>query len=177
MAVTSQMRRAVIPLLSVVSLAAHGQTLTVCEALHRLDDLNGKEIKVRGVWQMGHTGRFIWSDVNCELPILRDGWVWKPFIQLWPRGEGRRFDDDYERLKGKKYSAAPPSKIVATITGHLETHSHFQVSNGRPADFKYAAAILWYSDVEQIEKSPYTPGELERALEAGRHPYPVRTNK
>jgi hypothetical protein len=152
---------------------ASAQTLTVCELLAHLDDLNGKEVRVRGTWTIGDTGEFLESSVGCESHTVRDGWMWKDFIYVMPLNkDAEHFRSEHYRLKTENYDK--PVKIVATVAGRFETRDHFEVRGRAVGPYKYCVGMVWYQGVEEINVLPYDDDERERQWEMARHPYPER---
>jgi hypothetical protein len=131
-------------------------TRTVCEALMDLTDLNGKDVKIRGVFGAGHTGQELFASPPCAQPTIRDGWVWRDFISVWPA-----------------------NKIMATLVGRLETRDHFDVrifQDGRqvPDAYRWFVAHLLYRVIDHFEAVPEGPQEIAQEAESRRRPYAVR---
>lgn len=146
------------------------QALGVCDVLRGLEDLNHKEITVRGTWIAGHVGEVLIPTQPCDHTTIRDGWVWQDAIELAATTKDPwAFLRDYYRLLASKPSP-DDVKIVATFTGRLETRDHFKVENGRPVAFNYSVALIRYRDARDLEIVPYKPGEIERELEFRKHP-------
>jgi hypothetical protein len=158
------------------SLAA--QTQTVCEALRDLTDINGKQVRVRGVIAIGDTGQGVFASPPCPAPTVRDGWCWQDVIAIWP-AHGRAAAASTIAELNRTRRAHPDCKLVATVTGRLETRDRFEVrtmpdGSLRPVAFNYFVATLKYDGITDIELVPWHPGELEKVLEAGRRPWAVR---
>jgi len=49
-----------------------------------LTDLNGKDVKIRGVFGARHTGQELFASPARAQPTIRDGWLWRDFIRVWP---------------------------------------------------------------------------------------------
>lgn len=82
------------------------------------------------------------------------------------------------KLRGPKRDAH--AKIVATLTGSLETRDHFEVqrlaTRLEPRAFGYFVALLQYGSAVDFEVVPYDPGEEERELEWRRQPWAKPTD-
>ena len=152
------------------------QAIGVCELLHGLEDLKGTEISVRGVWAVGDTGEILYPESPCASSTVRDGWVWSAVISVAPRDTNARgFQNEYWRLRGgtRPHQSV---KIVATLTGRLETRNHFDVqklANGRrvPRAFRFWVAELTYIAAADFEVVPYRPGEEEDEMHWRRDPW------
>jgi hypothetical protein len=151
------------------------QPLTVCQLLSQLDDLNGKQVSVRGSWGMGDTGEILLSTGPCEQRTVRDGWIWPDAIQV----VGGMSNKEYWRLGARIREAGSrtPTRIVATLTGRLETRPHFSVRYGRPVAFKGLVALLHYQKAEDLQIVPYGPGEFEWTDEFSRNPFARRVKR
>lgn len=157
-----------------------GEPLTVCQALSQLDDLNGKEVSVRGAWGIGDTGEILIALGPCEHRTVRDGWVWQDAIRVFAGAkEAAARSEDYWRLteRMRDSGSLTSSRIVATLSGRLETRRHFEVRNGRPAAFRDFVALLRYLSVQEMQIAPYEAGQLEWELELCRRPVPRRVKR
>ena len=158
-------------------LGAKAQTLTVCEVLRGLEDLNHQTIKVRGSWGVGDAGESLITTSPCDRRTVRDGWIWQDAIQVFAQTDkAKAFAYDFHRQEKEN------SRIVATLSGRLETRDHFEVQTlvtgvKRPVAYKYFVALLRYEDVEDMKAFPFKPGEWERELEILRHPLPKRVQQ
>jgi hypothetical protein len=152
------------------SALSSAQTLTVCELLRGLEDLNHTEVTVRGTWIAGHVGEVLIPTEPCGRATIRDGWIWQDAVELAAatREAGAFLRDYYRLLETKR--GPDDVKIVATLTGRLETRDHFKAENGRPVAFSYYVAVIRYTDATDLEIVPYKPGEIERELEFRKHP-------
>jgi hypothetical protein len=143
-----------------------------------LTDLNGKDVKIRGVFGAGHTGQELFASPPCAQATVRDGWVWRDFISAWP-ADGTASVANAIATYHQMARAHPGSQIVVTLTGRLETRDHFDVRtfpDGRqvPVAFKWFVARLLYRTIDHFEAVPPELGEVERELESRRRPYAVR---
>jgi hypothetical protein len=160
-----------------VLLSASAQTLTVCEVLRGLEDLNHQKVKVTGSWSPGDAGEALITKSPCDSRTVRDGWIWQDAIQVFAQTDkARAFRYDSHRLEKQN------SRIVATLSGRLETRDHFEVQTlvtgvKRPVAYKYFVAILQYEYVEDMKAVPLKPGEREQELEIRRHPQPKRVQQ
>ena len=73
----------------------------------------------------------------------------------------------------------PNCKIMATLTGRLETRNHFDVrifQDGRqvPDAYKWFVAHLLYRAIDHFEAVPEDPEEIAHEAESRRTPYAVR---
>ncbi len=111
-------------LIPLVLCGVSAQTRTVCEALADLTDLNGHEVKIRGAFIRGDTGQELFAWPPCPQPTVRDGWVWRDIIQVWPvDGQGSvtgALATYHEMAKAHR-----DCDIVVTLEGRLETRDHF----------------------------------------------------
>lgn len=152
------------------------RTIGVCELLRGLEDLNGTEVSVRGVWAVGDTGEILYPVSPCASPTVRDGWVWSAAISVAPKDtNARQLQNEYWRLRGGT-RPREPVKIVATLTGRLETRDHFEVqkrANGRrvPRAFRFFVAELTYWTAADFEVVPYRAGEEENEMRWRRDPW------
>jgi hypothetical protein len=164
-----------------VLFGASAQTLTICEVLSGLEDLNHQEIKVRGSWAVGHVGEVLIATSPCNHPTVRDGWIWQDAIQVFAQTDkAKAFADDYRRIE--KSLSTMNARIVATLSGRLETRNHFEIVTlpsgvKRPTAFGYFVALLRYERVEDMTAVPFKPGESERELEIRRRPEPKQLHK
>jgi hypothetical protein len=140
---------------------------TVCGVLGHLSDLNGKEVRVRGAWFISRVTRtaILTPLHRCENPTIRDGWQFGDVVQTSVMDKSvdvGRIDAEYGRLSK---SSAGAARIVATLTGRLETQEHFgtdqDVSGAEhPRAYAwFAPARLMFRDVENLQLAPYAPGE------------------
>jgi hypothetical protein len=168
--------RTVLVFLFIVS-GASAQTYTVCEALAHLSELNGKQVKIRGVWDIGDTGETLWSDAtSCSAPTIRDGWKWRDIISLRPPEGGPGMAGSYEAYAALA-KAHRPCKIMATLSGRLETRDHFETKKWArgpeiPVGFGYYVARLSYRQAEDMEAVPSGPDPAEDDMR--KRPYAVR---
>jgi hypothetical protein len=154
------------------------ETRTVCEALADLGDLNGKEVRIRGAFNAGHTGQELFASPPCSQPTIRDGWVWRDFIRVYPAGGTTAVAGALAECH-RTAVEHPGCRLVVTLTGRLETRSHFDVTTFPgglqiPVGFKWFVARLLYRAIDGIEAVRLQPGELERDLEMRARPYAVR---
>jgi hypothetical protein len=163
-------------------------TLTVCEALARLDDLNNGEVRIRGAWFFGDTGELIVSPEPCPHPTVRDGWQWRDFIGIDNividdengRVIARRLATFYRRAS-KVYRKDDTALVMVTFSGRLETTDHFKVRKfvrgSTPLGYGglgAAVAGLIRHDASDLEVTGRAPifnswwGEVARSPEAVR---------
>lgn len=164
-------------LLGVTWCRATGQTLTVCDTLANLTNLNGHEIRVRGVFTRGHTGQALYASPPCERPIIRDGWVWRNWIQVYPVNGPESVAEALQRYH-EVAKAHPSDNVVVTLAGRLETRDHFELKlygDGElhPIGFHWCVAKLVYSTMFDFTPVPLRPGELEQDMEVRRSPWAV----
>ena len=165
-------------ILFLIALDAPAQTITVCDVLEQLSNLNGKELSVRGSLVFGDTGQALLAIPPCDNPTVRDGWVWRDAIAVYPAGDHAAPG----RLLGRYFTirrSNPHAKIVATLTGRLETRSHFDVKTlgsgvARPIGYGDFVAILHYRRIGDIEAIPFPFGEEEQFSGMGRDPHAKR---
>jgi hypothetical protein len=166
------------PVLVLLVFGASAETRTVCEALMDLSDLNGKEVKIRGNFRWSHVGQELRATPVCEHPTIRDGWMWRDAISVWPAG-GLDVVSGALAACRRVAKAHPDGHVVVTLTGRLETRDHFEIKtfpNGLqwPLGFGYNVASLLYRSIDHIEAAPLQPGDLERDIDIARQPYAVR---
>lgn len=175
------MRVVLTALLVLPMAAASAQVLTVCEALDQLSELNGKEVEIRGAWQAGDTGEWLWAPEPCSHPIVRDGWVWKNTISI-----KREDANDYRRWRtisaqwsALKHGSPGPNLVLATLKGRLKTRDHFKVSrfSHLPEAYGYSPAVLVVSKAEHLQAVPCSNEQLARAEKEAVSPWPVRIKK
>ena len=189
----------VIGLLSVLlaGFAVEGQTLTVCEALEHLSDLNGKEVRIKGAWRVGDSGEDLWALQPCFEPVIYGGWKWHEAIALGPeQGASRvktfsRWDPVYEQRIRLLSTHSKPGVVVAIFFGRLETRDHFKISRythlpeGYGGGFYgaglgsggYDVALLVFRAVDDLRAISLDTEELARMSADARSPWPIRTNK
>ena len=150
----------------------------VCQALHNLSSLDGKDVAIRGVWMIGHGGQVLTSDDACDPPIVRDGWLWRDTIEVVAdrRVTIKGYVAEHRRLQKKEGGDV---KVVTTLIGVIETREHFAVLRypsgfEMPGGFRYSVAQLRLRQAKEYVVFPYQPGELERELERERRPWPIR---
>src|ERR1700748_1578568 len=105
--------------LFLLPLCANAQVLSVCDVLERLPELNGKEVQIRGAWQIADTGEWLWASPACPHPIIKDGWVWKDTIAV-EREEPRNYErwrSVYANWSALKHASSSPTLVMATLTG------------------------------------------------------------
>src|SRR5271169_1223730 len=105
---------------------AAAQALSVCEALSELTELNGRKVKIRGLWEIGDTGQTLWSVSSCEVPTIRDGWVWRDIIRVAPE-HGSASIAQFVAKRYEMFKAHRDAWILSTLSGRLETRDHFEV--------------------------------------------------
>jgi len=157
---------------------AQAQTLTLCEALQRLSELNGKEVKIRGVWAVGDTGQDFIAIPQCPQHTIRDGWIWRDIIDVYP-ADGRASVGGFIAKYSELAKTNHEGKVLATLTGRLETRDHFEVrtlpdGTQQPRAYRYYVALLRYRSVEDLEVVPFGPGERGPVIEALRKPEATR---
>jgi len=159
--------------------------MTVCDVLKALEDMNGKEVTVRGNWDIGDTGQILTPVTPCAVLTVRDGWVWADVIFLLPQDrEAKQLSVRHSQIL-KPFRKAPGKRVrvVATVTGRLETRDHFEFDTligGRRqprTPYLYFVAMLKYRAVSDLEAVEYTSEELERELEWRREPWAKPLNE
>ena len=167
--------------LFLLPVCTNAQVLSVCDALDRLPELNGKEVQIRGAWLAGDTGEWLWAPDPCAHPVIKDGWVWKNTIavELEESTNYRRWGAISAQWTSLKRGGPGPTLVIATLTGHLETREHFKVSrfSHLPEAYGYSAARLVVSQAEDLNAVPFTAQQLSRAEQEGISPWPVRVKK
>jgi hypothetical protein len=159
---------------------AFAQTMSVCEALEHLDDLNEKQVSIRGVFGASDTGQILLAIPPCSQPTLRDAWSWRDIIAIYPAQRGTvstSFLDQYQKIR----KAHPDTKILATLSGRLETRSRFEIrdlpAGGREpigfGNFVYYVAALHYIKADDLQYMPFGPGEQEELAKIQRRPWPI----
>lgn len=163
-------------ILAMLSLSPiRSRTISVCDLLHGLEDLNDTEVTVRGVWAVGDAGEILYPESPCASRTVRDGWLWSDGISVVPKDASvRGFHNEYGRLL--RTSPHQSVKIVATLTGRLETRDHFEVqklANGKrvPRAFRFWVAQLTYRTAADIEVVPYRRGEEQSEMQWRRDPW------
>lgn len=161
---------------------ASAQVLTTCDVLRRLDELNGKELKVRGTWRGGHTGQFLLSSEDCGRATIRDGWFWPDAIQVAPENLGAGAWTAKYRISSRNRKDPEPMEIVVTLSGHLKTRVHFEVQTGadgtqRPVAFKYCVAALVYWNAADVQAVGYRTEALERVVDFLQRPFAKRVEQ
>ena len=147
------------------------KVMTVCDVLRALEDVNGSEVTVRGVWSVGDQGQNLFAEAACERPTIRDGWLWADAIQVLPSSNNASSVGDYQRVAT---GTRPRPRIVATLTGTIETRDRFPVRRAvggsvRPLGYKYFVAVLRYRKVDDlVAKSTGTP---DWEMDWLKHPY------
>jgi hypothetical protein len=153
------------------------ETLTVCEALDRLTELNGHEVSVRGVWLISDIGEVLWASPECAQPIVRDGWVWKNTISVVPDDVHRRqrVYEQYDRLPRNR----EPTEVLASLTGVLRTKEHFKTNRdaGLPYGYTYSVARLTFSAADRLEAHLMDETERRRYEILAQSPWPVRVKR
>ena len=165
-------------MLAVMVCNLEAETLTVCEALSGLTSLNGRDVKVRGAFIRGHTGQHLFASPPCATPTLRDGWIWRDFIAVWP-ANGMESVSGALASYGRLAKECQDCKIVVTLRGRLKTRDHFEVHGVTmgppfPEGIRGSVASLLYSAMDDIKVVPREPGELEQEMESRRDPYAMR---
>jgi hypothetical protein len=150
------------------------EVMDVCDVLQEGPELNGKLVRVRGAWWIGDTGEELEATTPCKPPTIRDGWSFWDTIEVVPH---RYFGTG--EAKVLRLLAKGKVKVLVTLTGRLETSSHFQTYKDAygaeyPRAFGHSAARLRFSRADDFETVPYDSGELERELERGGKPWPKR---
>jgi hypothetical protein len=140
------------------ALPCGAQTLSVCEALSRLTELNGQVISVRGVWMDVDKREVLIAEAPCAKPVIHDGWQWREWISLVPlKGAmlpGRDRDRRSDLLKKNRGSVA-----LATVTGKLETQAQFTIRVDReggqmPAAYGGLVAQLRFERAAELAAVP-----------------------
>ena len=154
------------------------QTLSVCDALDRLSELNGRTVKISGAFSSGDMGDFLSASPACGHRIVRDGWSWISAISARLDQNPKKFayfQGQFVEFKSLK-QAHPSEKITATLTGTLHTMDHFRVDRllHRPLGFTYCVAEIVYSRMEDWRIVAYEPGELDRLKREAEHPDALR---
>ena len=157
------------------------QALTVCDVLRNLEDMNGKELRIHGYWDIGDTGQVLTPLEPCAVRTVRDGWIWADVIFLLPQDrQAKQLNTQHSQVLEpfrRDHRLSKPVRVVATLTGRLETRDHFEVDKligGRRqprTPYLYFVAMLRYRAVSDLEVVEYTSEELDRELEWRREPW------
>jgi hypothetical protein len=137
--------------------------------LSSLTELNGKKIVARGVWEQGDAMRILRSEGPCEHPTIRDGWLWADIIDLVPES-GKLSVAEYVAEYRRFRTQYPRHRIIATLTGRLETRERYEVWTTPfgvqlPRGFgRWAAAQLRFVRADHLTAVPYTDKELEEGI-------------
>lgn len=156
--------------------------LSVCDVLQRLDTLSDQEIRVRGAWAVGDMGQLLVRVDPCGRRTIRDEWVWRDAIQVYPRdreAETLTLTSGYKRMRDTLKTWTDPGRILATLSGRIETRGHFQIQtmvdgSKRPKAFGPWVAILRFHKVEDLEIAHYETGDYERVLDILQRPWAKR---
>jgi hypothetical protein len=154
------------------------QTISVCEALASELELNGKSVKIRGIWNFGDTGQELVAVTPCQHPTIRDGWLFPDTIEVVPRRGSLGLSMDMNLRLRKKYGEWAV-RVVVTLYGRFETRLLFETYRDAfgmiyPRAFQYSAARLLSRRADDFEVVTYTPAELARELERAGKPLPKR---
>jgi hypothetical protein len=161
--------------LLIITTAAPAGAMDICEVLSHLSALNGKTIRVEGVWVQSHSsGEYLLSQARCKEPTIRGGWQFWDAIQLV---------DQHGRSKGKFFnSRSENSKTIAIFSGRLETREYFRVRKSPLSEdlldaFGYSAARLVFTGRPlEVVHLPWKEGETRDWQERWRNPYPRRVD-
>ena len=156
---------------------AEAQTRSVCDVLDHLSELNGQEVRIRGIWFNGDSAEFLWSAPDCDHPVIRDGWIWGNTISVGP--DDMHHFINVEKEIEKLTHGRGPLKIIVTLTGRLETKEHFKFDRGPgvPRGYGYSAAGMVFTKAEDLEVVPYSQADIEQYEKMTRSPLPVRIKK
>jgi|KBSMisStandDraft_5_1062788.scaffolds.fasta_scaffold153457_4 hypothetical protein len=147
-----------------MGLTGYAETLTVCEALANLTELNGRTVNIRGIWSVGDAHRALMAESPCEQPTVRDGWLWPDRINLVAdNGQIYRYAAEFRIL----LKSTPRHSPVVTLTGRFETKKHFEIKkfpNGSqlPQAFENLVAQLRFwktSDFLAVPWRTYRPDD------------------
>ena len=151
------------------------QPMTVCEVLRDAEALNGRQVSVRGVWEVGDLGQTLRPVAPCSKPTIRDGWIWPDVLSLFQ--EDKRVDlvRSYSELLGT--SDRRHNKVIATIVGKFETLDHFEVDRlpggvRRPrTPYTYNVGMIRFVAASELTVVPYTSEEQVRDMDWRRQPW------
>jgi hypothetical protein len=129
------------------------------------------------VFSRGDTGQEIFAWPPCTQPTVRDGWVWRDFIRVWPVNGLHSVAPAFAQFR-EMAKAHPNCHIVATLTGRLETRDHFDTQlygdTPHPIGFKWFVAQLLYRAMDHFEAVPISPPDIRQELEIWRRPWAER---
>lgn len=163
---------------------SRAQTLSVCEVLTKLSELNGKTIAIRGVWGRSDAGQGLRASPACEIPTIRNRWGFFDEIDVIRDTSPESMTSYYAAYRDIQKRYKSDVKIFATLHGRLETREHFAMwtdgfGKQSPDVFRhYFIARLRFWSADHLKAVPYEPGEAAADLREGwGNPYPKRVQQ
>ena len=175
---TTLTRVQVVLLLASCSVLA--QPLTVCEVLSDLSGLNGKQVRIRGVWSVGDAMSGLLAVPPCERPTVHDGWEFVDGISVSHKLGLRNLASAYAEYSALA-RAHPRAKILVTLTGRLDAPEHFVTWTDpwgvvRPRAFWSFPANLTFWNAGDLRAVTLTADEIEALTRELQHPDPRRVH-
>ena len=157
--------------------------ISVCEAIENRLELNGKAVKIRGVWGWSDSGSDLQAVIPCDRPTIVDGWLFSDTIDVnsgdWTVA-GEYVGGGYvAKLRSLQKKHGYDVKVIATLSGRLQARAHFKTFVRFGEEFPeaygyYSVAGLRFSRADDYQVVPYAQGELDRGYERQRRPMPKR---